>query len=297
MVYRLARSRAARNQLWGLLFTAPWIIGLLCFYAYPIVASLLYSFTSYNMLQPPRWIGLENFRFMLTDVHYARAVYNTLWFVVVAVPINIVFSLIVATLLNQKLAFRSGLRTLCYLPTIVPQVASAMLWLWVFSPFGLIDGSLALLGLKAIPWLSDPQWTKPALTVVTCWIAGGNIVLFLASLQDVPQHLKEAARIDGATWWEEQLHVVVPFITPTILFTVITGMIWAFQYFTFAWIISGSGPGESTLFYAMYIYTNAFSNFRMGLAAAMAWALFLLIALLTLALFRSSSRWVYYGGD
>jgi multiple sugar transport system permease protein len=290
-------SRATRNTLWGLFFTAPWIVGLLWFYAYPVSASLYFGFTQYNMLQPPKWIGLENYRSMFADPHYLRAVGNTLWFVAIAVPINILFSFLVATLLNRKVVLRSALRTVVYLPTIVPQVASALLWLWVFNPFGLIDGALALVGIRAIPWLSDPSWTKPALTIVTLWIAGGNIVLFLAALQDVPAQIREAARIDGAGWGNELLHVVIPFVTPTILFTVITGMIWAFQYFTFAWIMSGPGPAESTLFYAMYIYQNAFSGFRMGLAAAMAWVMFLLVAACTFLLFRSSTRWVYYGGE
>ncbi|HEV8634727.1 MAG TPA: sugar ABC transporter permease [Chloroflexota bacterium] len=294
---RPARGRRIRNQVWGLFFTAPWIIGLLCFHAYPIVASFGYGFTEYTLLKPPKWNGLENYGFMFADPHYWRAVGNTLWFVAVAVPINIAFSFFVAVLLNQRVVLRSALRTVCYLPTIVPQAAAALLWLWVFNPFGLINGALALLGIPAVSWLGDPAWTKPALTIVSLWIAGSNIVLFLAALQDVPQHLREAARIDGAGWWSELLHVVVPFVTPALLFTTIAGMIWAFQYFTFAWIMTGTGPAESTLFYAMYIYQNAFSGFRMGLASAMAWLMFLLVAACTLVVFRSSTRWVYYGGD
>jgi len=289
--------RERRNLLWGLFFTVPWIIGFFWFYAYPIIASLIYGLTQYNLLQPPRWVGLDNYRFMFRDRHYWRSVYNTIWFVVIAVPINIVFSFVAAVLLNQRLVLRSALRTIFYLPTIVPNVASALLWLWVFNPYGLINGTLAWLGIKAIPWLSHPSWTKPALTIVTTWIAGSNIVILLAALQDVPQHLKEAARIDGANWWDELLHVTIPYVTPVILFTTITGMIWAFQYFTFAFIISGPGPAESTLFYAMYIYQNAFSGFRMGLASAMAWIMFLMVAACTYVLFRSSARWVYYGGE
>ncbi len=298
MKFRLKMNPRERHRLlWGLFFTIPWVIGLLWFYTYPIIASLIYGFTQYNLLQPPKWVGLENYRFMFADRHYWRAVSNTLWFVVVAVPINIVFSLMVAMLLNQKLILRSALRTIFYLPTIVPAVASALLWLWVFNPYGLINGTLAWSGIKAIPWLSHPRWTKPALTIVTTWISGSNIVILLAALQDVPQQLKEAAQLDGANWWNELFHVTIPLVTPAILFTTITGMIWAFQYFTFAFIISGPGPAESTLFYSMYIYQHAFSGFRMGLASAMAWIMFLIIAICTFVLFYSSARWVYYGGE
>ena len=286
-----------RNLLWGLFFTLPWIIGIICFLAYPILASFYYGFTKYSLLQAPKWIGLGNYQAMFADRHYWRAVINTLWFVFLAVPINIVFSFLVAVLLNQKLMLRSVWRTVVYLPTIVPQVASALLWLWVFNPYGLINGTLSALGIQAIPWLSSPAWTKPALTIVSCWIAGSNIVIFLAALQDVPMNVREAARIDGAGWLNELWHIIVPYCTPAILFTTITGMIWAFQYFTFAFIISGPGPAESTLFYAMYIFDNAFRGFRMGLASAMATVLFLIIAAFTYLLFRSSARWMYYGGE
>ncbi len=288
--------RERRNLLWGLFFTLPWIIGLVWLLIYPICSSLYYSFTQYNMVRPPKWVGLNNFQYMFSDRHYWRAVSNTIWFVVVAVPINIVVSFLLAELLNQKILMRSFWRTVFYLPTIVPQMAAAMLWLWVFNPFGLINGTLARFGVSAIPFLSSPAWVKPSLTIVTTWICGGNIVLFLAALQDVPAQLREAARIDGANWWDEMLHITVPHVTPVILFTTITGMIWAFQFFTFAYTITGSGPGESSLFYAVMIY-NTFTSSRFGLAAAMAWVLFLLVALCTFVLFRTSGRWVYYGGD
>jgi len=288
--------RERRNLLWGLFFTLPWIIGLLWLLLYPICSSLYYSFTQYNMVRPPKWVGLHNFQYMFTDRHYWRAVSNTMWFVIVAVPINIAVSFLLAELLNQKIFMRSFWRTVFYLPTIVPQMAAAMLWLWVFNPFGPINGTLARFGLSAIPFLSSPAWVKPSLTIVTTWICGGNIVLFLAALQDVPMQLREAARIDGANWWDEMLHITVPCVTPVILFTVINGMIWAFQFFTFAYTITGNGPGESSLFYAVMIY-DTFVGTRMGLAAAMAWVLFLIVAVCTFVLFRTSARWVYYGGD
>jgi multiple sugar transport system permease protein len=295
---RVAMSpRERRNLLWGLFFTAPWIIGLLWFYAYPILASFVFSFTQYDLLHPPTWTGLDNYQFLFTDEHFGIAVANTLWFVCIAVPVNIAVSFVVALLLNQKLILRSTLRTVIYLPTIVPQVAAAVLWLWVFNPFGLINGPLSWLGLPAIPWLSDPLWTKPALTIVSLWIAGGNIVILLAALQDVPQHLREAARIDGANRWRELWHVALPHLTPALLFIAITGMIWAFQYFTFAYILSGNGPAESTLFFAQYIYLNAFTDFDMGLATAMGAVMFVMIAVCTLLLFRTSARWVYYGAE
>lgn len=299
MKYFSLTTRERRNLLWGLFFTAPWIIGLMWFYVYPVGASLFYSFTRYDIINPPEFVGLYNFQYMFGDRHYWRAVYNTVWFVLCAVPINIAFSFFVALILNEKVIFRSALRTIVYLPTIVPVIASATLWLWIFNPFGLINGGLAIAGVEAVPWLSHPDWTKPALTVVPLWICGSNIVIFLASLQDVPKHLKEAARIDGGNWWNELRHITLPFCTPAILFTTITGMIWAFQYFAFSMILLGrnGGPAESALFYAMYIYSNAFSGGRMGLASAMAWVMFVIVAIFSFVLFKSSSRWVFYSGE
>ena len=296
---KILSVKGRRNLFWGIFFTMPWIIGFIWFYVYPVGASLFYSFTKYDIIHPPQFIGLYNFKYMFSDRHYWRAVYNTLWFVICAVPINIAFSFIVALILNEKVIGRSVLRTLAYLPTIVPMMASATLWLWIFNPFGLINGFLAYAGIEAVPWLSHPDWTKPALTIVTLWICGNNIVIFLATLQDVPKHLKEAARIDGGNWWDELIYITIPFCTPGILFTTITGMIWAFQYFTFAMVLlgRGGGPAESALFYGMHIYTNAFGGARMGLASAMAWVLFLIVAAFTFILFKSSSRWVFYSGE
>jgi multiple sugar transport system permease protein len=288
--------RSRRNLFWGLFFTAPWIVGFLALYAYPIISSFVLSLTQYNLIKPPKFIGFQNYTFLFADRSFWQSVSNTLWFVLLAVPINILFSFAVAFLLNQKLLFRSGLRAIAFIPTVIPTVASAVLWLWIFSPTGLINGILAQAGLSAIPWLSDPQLTKPALAIALLWISGGNIIIFLAALQDVPQQYKEAARIDGANWWAELTHVVIPYVSPAILFTTITGMIYAFQYFTFAYVLMSppNGPANSTLFYGMLIFQQAFTGFRMGVAAAMASILFIFIAISTWLMFRSSARWVYY---
>ena len=291
------KQLAALGQ--GLLFASPWVLGFLAFTAYPMVASLYYSLTSYDVLRPPRFIGLENFRFMLfSDSLFRIVLGNTVWFVVVGVPSGLVIAFLLANLLNTDMKARPVFRTIFYLPAILPAVASAEVWRWVYNPrYGLINSVLKSWGLATIPWLSSPALAKPSLVIIHCWAQGTAIVIFLAALQDVPRTLYDAAVVDGANGWNRFWHVTVPMCTPSILFVAITGLIGMFQYFTLGWLLTQGGPNNATEFYSMYLYRNAFRYFKMGYASALAWGLFVIVVSCTIALMRSSARWVYYGGE
>jgi multiple sugar transport system permease protein len=292
-------TREERRRLaTGLLFISPWIAGFLAFKLYPIVASFYYSFTYYDIVSPPMWLGLENYKDLFADRYFIKSVSNTVYYAVLAVPTGLIVAYLLALLLNRPLYGRSVLRTIFYLPTIVPTVASAMLWLWILDvQFGLLNVTLKSLGLPAIPWLSHTTWSKPSLVLIHLWYMGNTMVIFLAALQDVPQSLYDAAKVDGAGAWKRLRHVTIPFTTPAILFTLITGMIGASQTFSLVYVLTGGGPANSTLFYALYLYRTAFQYLRMGYGSAMAWVLFVGIVAVTMLVFKTSGRWVFYSGD
>jgi multiple sugar transport system permease protein len=284
--------------LLALLFISPWIVGFLALDLYPFGASLYYSLTQYSVVAPPVWIGLENYQYLFTqDPEFWTSLENTIYFTVLSVGLGTVMAIGMAMLLNMRVRFLSIYRTIFYLPSITPVVASSIVWLVLFNPqFGLIDAILQYLNLPTIGWLADPAWAKPALVIMSLWGIGGAMVIYLASLQDVPQELLEAAALDGAGKVRQFVHVTLPAISPTILFNVIIGLIGGFQYFTQAYVMTNGGPGDATLFYSLQIYRQAFQFFKMGYASAMAWILFVIVMLATLLIFRSSARWVYYGG-
>lgn len=288
-----------RNIKFGALFTSPWIIGFLLFTLYPIVMSFYYSFTSYDVLTPPKWVGLQNYKQMLfNDPLFWKSLYNTLYYTVFSVPLGLIFGLILALLLNMKVKGMSIYRTIYYLPTIVPVVASSVLWLWMFDPqIGIINGFLGFLHISGPGWLIDPNWSKPALILMSLWGIGGSMIIYLAGLQDVPQELYESVEIDGGTWWHKLRYITVPMISPVIFFNLIMGFIGSFQYFTQAYVMTSGGPMDSTLFYSLYLFNNAFRYMHMGYASALAWVLFVIILLATLLIFKTSAKWVYYGGD
>jgi multiple sugar transport system permease protein len=283
----------------GLLFISPWLVGLLVFTLYPIVTSLYYSFTAYDLIGSPRFVGLANYRDILTaDPTFYQAVGNTLYYALIAIPLNLLMALLVALLLNMRVRGLSIYRTLFFLPSIVPDIAAAMLWAWMLNPqFGLINALLRLTGLPTVGWLSDPAWSKPGLILIGLWGFGGSMVIFLASLQDIPQSLYEVADLDGANALQKTWHVTLPMLTPTIFFNLVLGVIGSFQYFTNAYVLTNGGPAGSTTFYSLLIYNNAFRYAKMGYASALAWLLFAFIFLLTWLLFKTSGRWVYYEGE
>lgn len=287
-----------QNLLKGLLFISPWLIGFLSFTLTPFVMSLYYSFTKYDIIQPPTWVGLDNFRDLMNDELFWKSLYNTLYYTIIFCPLGVVVGVGLALLLNLKVKGMAVYRTIFYLPSIVPFVASSILWLWLLDPqFGVINALLETLGIVGPGWLVDPNWSKPALILMGLWGVGAPMIIYLAALQDIPNDMYESAEIDGATWWHKIMYITIPMLTPVILFNLIMGLIGSFQYFTQAYIMTGGGPNDSTLFYALYLYNNAFSYFHMGYASAMAWILFAIIMAVTLLIFKSSARWVYYGGE
>ncbi len=285
----------------GLAFAALWLIGLSVFMLYPVAASLFYSFCDYSVLQSPIWTGTENYRRMWHDRAFWISLKNTLFFAALSLPLGMIVSLSLALLLNQEVRGLPVFRTIFYLPSIVPVVASAVLWLWIFNgQFGILNALLRPVFGNATPtWLADPRWAKPALVLMSLWGVGNSMVIYLAGLQNVPKELYEAAEIDGAGAWRRFWHVTLPMISPVIYFNLIMGIIGSLQVFTTVFVMTGSAdgnPARSTLFYALYLFSTAFYDLRMGYASALAWVMFVLIVLLTIAATKLMERRVHYAG-
>jgi multiple sugar transport system permease protein len=312
----------------GYLFASPWFLGFFGLTLFPIVASLALSLVGWNGVNltftpPPviqsgaednyiHYVGLENYRGVLHDDLARIALFNTAYYSFLAVPLGLCVSLMLALLLNQKLRGIAAFRTIYYMPHIIGGVATIMMWMWVFQPdYGLLNlllrGGAGLFhwtglipaGWQPPTWLNDSRWSKPALIIMSLWGTGGGMLIFLAALQNVPDHLYEAARIDGAGRLRQFWHVTVPQITPAIFFNLVMGVIGSFQVFNEAFVLTGGegGPDNSTLFYVLYLYRKAFQDFRMGYASALAWVLFVIILGFTLIILRSSRVWVYYEGE
>lgn len=303
-------SGPARTNLRnGLLFALPWIIGFLVLTAYPIVASLYYSFCDFDGISRATWVGAMNYRTLLgDDAVFWRALWNTLYMVFFGLPVGLLASIVLAFMLNLKLRGMAFYRTLYYLPSITPMVASSALWLWLLNPqIGLVNELIRHFGnimhLLHLPapagpgWLVDPVWAKPALVLMGIWGAGGSMLIYLAGLQDVPVQLYEAAELDGASSRQQLWHITLPSLSPVILFNLVMGLIGYFQFFTQVYVMTGGGPQDATRFYALYLFECAFLNFKMGYASAMAWILFVITLIFTLIVFKTSARWVYYPGE
>lgn len=294
-------TRAERRRLRiGLMFVSPWIVGFIVFTVYPLVASLGCSFCDYDVLSRPLWVGALNYREMFADRVFWQALGNTLAYAAFALPLGLVMSLAVAVLLNQPVRGRSTFRAIFFLPSLIPVVASSMIWLWILNGnFGLLNHALRHLGVQHPPqWLADPAWTKPALVLMTLWGIGQAVVIYLAALQDVPRALYESADLDGAGAWARLRHITLPMISPVIYFNLVMGIIGSLQVFSQAFImLGGGGPQRSALFYAVYLYQNAFEYGQMGYACAMAWLLFAIILFLTWLATRAARRHIYYAGE
>lgn len=266
--------------------------------AYPLLASLYYSLTSYSVLRPPRLIGLENYTELLHDEVFHTSLWNTIVYLIGAVPLGTVTAIALALLLNGRVKGLAFYRTLFFIPSLVPMVALAVLWLWIFNgEYGLLNVALRGLGLSPPNWLGDPAWSKWTLISVSIWGCGNAMVIYLAGLQDVPVSLYEAADLDGATAWQKTRSVTVPMLSPVILFNVVVGMIGALQTFALPYVMfPGGAPVRSTYMLSMYLYDNAFLYQRMGYACAMGWLMFMMTLALTLAALRVSARYVHYEG-
>ena len=295
------KHRERVNFRIGMLFLLPWTIGFLAFTLYPMVASFIYSFSIYHSKQPLEWVGLQNYADLLKDSLFWQSLSNTIYMVAIGVPLTLLASFFCAVLLNLKVRGQSIYRVIYFLPSIVPTVASTILWLWILNPqTGILNTLLGYVGIQGPNWMSNPDWSKPGLIMLGMWGMGGTIVIYLSGLQDVPVSLLEAAELDGASWWQRLWNITVPMVSPITLFNLITGVIWMFQYFAQAYVFRGSHglgyPLNSTLFYSVYLYQNAFLWLKMGYASAMAWVLFIIILICTLLLLKVSERFTYYAG-
>jgi len=291
-------SRRHREALIGYLFLSPWLLGFVIFLLGPMLVSLYLSLAEYKVITPPRWIGLANYERMFGDDLFYHALSVTARYTAFSVPLGIAVALGLAVLLNQKIIALGLFRTIFYLPSIISGVAVAIVFAWLFNfKFGVLNYLLSLVGVTGPNWMGSPRWALWAFILMSVWSAGSNVVIFLAALQGVPKALYEAAEIDGASGWHRFWNITLPMISPAILFVAIIGIIGSFQTFTQAYIMTGGGPANSTLFYLLYLYKNAFNWFEMGYASALAWVLFLVIIVCTILLLRTSARWVYYEGD
>jgi multiple sugar transport system permease protein len=280
------------------LFASPWLLGLLLFTIGPMVISLYLSFTDYAVIDRPKWVGLDNYTHMFTDDPLVwQALRVTTKYSLAAIPLTLIVSFLVALLMHQRVYGVRVFRTIYYLPSVISGVPVALLWMWILNPeFGLMNNFLRLVGVEGPKWLYSTTWVIPSFVLMSLWQIGVPMVVFLAGLQSIPMHLYEAAEIDGAGLWAKFRHVTLPMMSPAILFVMIEQIIWSFQTFTPAFLMTNGGPANASLFYGLYLYNNAFKWFKMGYASALAWLMFLIILLLTGLVFRSSIRWVYYEG-
>lgn len=287
-----------RESIEGYLFASPFIIGFLVFILVPMGWSLVLVFQRYNLLAPPTWVGMDNLTTMFTDPKVAQSLWNTAYFALVSVPLQLALAFLCAVLLNQKLRGRNYYRTALYLPVVVPIIVSAFIWQRAYHPdFGIINEVLRWFGVPPQAWLFEPALAKPAFIFMRIWVMGTQMVIFLAGLQNVPVNLLEAAELDGAGTWKRFWNVTVPIMTPVIFFNFVVGIIGNFQVFAPALVMTKGGPSDSTLFMVLYIYRNAFEYTKLGYASALSWLFFLIVVVLTIFQFRLSGRWVYYENE
>jgi multiple sugar transport system permease protein len=281
---------------------SPWIIGFIAFFAYPFFATIYYSFTNYHGVGAAQFVGLANFKALLNDGLFRTALFNTFYYTAFELPLATVIALGLALLLNMNVRARGVYRTIFYMPSVVPIVASCMIFVWLFNPTsGIVNDILSGLHIPGPDWFFSIAWSKPSFILLGLWGLGQPMVIYLAALQGVPREMYEVADLEGARPWQKLRHVTIPMISPVILFTLVLQLVICVSYFTQAQVIeSGSGvggPGTSTWFYVQYLYEQAFEFLKFGYASAMGFILFLITAVITFVLFRSSSRWVYYAGE
>lgn len=301
----LRTERRKKEAAAGVLFAMPWFIGFLVFTVVPVLMSIFFSFCEYDVLHPAKWVGLSNFIELFTDGWelMGKSLYNAGYLAVIGIPLSLIISLAIAMILNTDVRGQKYYRTIFYLPAIMPVVANAVLWIWILDPqYGLINvfWKSTLTAWWHIPtplWLGDKSTAKLAYIIMGLWGAGGNMILWLAGLNGIPRHLYEAAELDGANWWARLKAVTLPMLTPYIFFNLIMGTIGVIQSFEAQYIMSGSGPSDSTLVPVLYLFNNAFSYFKMGYASAIAWVLFVIILVLTLLQMKYAKKWVYYEGE
>ncbi len=313
---RKTRRRAAwRRRGLVLLFLSPWIVGFLIFFGFPIAMTAYLSFTRYDLIAAPKWVGLSNYQYMLTsDKQIGPAILNTLWLIAIAVPLKVMFAIGVALMLARAKSGAGFFRTVFYLPALAPPVAATLAFVYLLNPAtGPVNQVLRLVGIEGPLWFQSPEWSKPSLVLLALWGVGNTMIIFLAAILDVPKQLHESAELDGAGLLGRFRWVTLPTISPVILFAVVIGVIEALQYFTQAFVAGNIAGGQasqagsvsqleigyprgSTMFYPILLYRNGFRHFQMGYAAAMAMVLLVVAFLVTLVIIRNSRRWVHYQG-
>lgn len=295
---RLSRFFHHHRNWIGYVFILPWLISFLWFDLIPFLLNIYFSFTDFSIgFKIPNWLGLSNYKEIFTDDPlFITSLKNTIFYVGFSVPLIIILAFSLALLLNTEVHGKAIFRTIFYIPAIVPVVATATIWLVMFrTQNGLINELLSLVHIEPIRWLTQPEWAKPALILMSLWSFGWQMVIFLAGLQGIPQELYEAAEVDGSTGWKKLIYITVPLMTPVIFFNLVLGIIDSFQVFTSTFIMTNGGPLNATLFYMLYLYNNAFGYYRMGYASAMALILFLIILGFSLIVNWTSNKWVFYG--
>jgi multiple sugar transport system permease protein len=307
LAMKFVKKKRTRTLLTGLLFISPWIIGFLIFTLYPMVQSLIYSFTNFKDIPSDQIRWYSNYASLFTDPKFWKSLWNTFYLVLFSVPIGILLSFFCAILLNLKVKGQSIYRVIYFLPSIVPTMANTMLWIWILTPeTGILSNLLKFFHIQSPNWFMDPLWSKPALIIMGLWGIGGTIIIYLSGLQDVPLSLIESAELDGASWWQRLWHITVPMVSPITLFILLTDVIGTFQYFTQAYVfsrfatigkseISLGSPLNSTLFYSVRLYSR-FSDLYYGYASAMAWVLFFIILGCTILLIKVTEKSTYYAG-
>lgn len=275
-------------MVYGLLFISPWLIGFLIFTLYPIISSLYYSLCDYKVISAPQFIGMENYTALFGDTVFVKALKNTAYMVCFGVPITTFIAVGVSVMMNNKSLKHTGIfRVLFFIPTLVPTVVACLLWIWVMQPeTGIINRLLGYIGITGPGWLSSPRWSKPAFILMMIWTCGNAIIIYLAGLQDIPESLYESASIDGASFLRQTISITIPLLRSTILYNVVTLIIGVFQWFAEPYIITLGGPDNSTMFYALYLYQNAFTYFKMGYASAQAWILLVIALAIIIVLFK-----------
>lgn len=292
-----------RENIIGYIFASPWLLGLILLGAFPILASFYISFTTYDMIGSPKFIGFENYAILFTnDSLFWQSLGNTIYHVFIAVPLGLIVGICLALLLNNKIKGISIYRTLFYLPNVVSIVAMSLLWLWLFQPsFGIINEVLdpiyKLFKMEPLQWHQSASTSKMTLILMGLWTAGGSMVIYLAQMQDIPKSLYESAEVDGANWFKKTIYITLPLMTPSIFFNLIMGLIGGFQVFTIAYIMTGGGPSRSTYYYAYYMFDKMMSDNAMGMASAMAWILLVIVLVITVIALKLNKFVVYLGEE
>jgi multiple sugar transport system permease protein len=297
---RAFRLRRWRQTRLGLLFISPWAIGFAVFYVYPFFATLYYSFTRFTGVGNPAFTGFSNYSSLFHDAIFRTALFNTFYYTIIEVPLSTAAALGLALLLNMNVRGQAFYRTLFYIPSIVPVVASSLIFVWIFQPsFGIVNSLLSDIHVNGPAWFFSIAWSKPTFILLGLWGLGQPMVIYLAALQGVPKEMYEVAALEGANPWQRLRKITIPMISPVILFNVVLSLVLSIQYFTQAQVIESppGSPGNSTMFFVIYYYQQAFEYLHLGYASAMAFILFILVLIITALLLRSSSRWVYYENE